>query len=164
MTEFFSSNQSLFAILIIIAVITSITALVLAIVNMLRINKLRDEITTLFAGKKGADLEEIVLENNKKIIEIDNEIQEFFTISNTVHKQSHKGLHKVGFIKFNPFGERAGNQSFALALLNTKNDGIILSSLHSREGTRIYAKQISNSEPLNNELTEEEREAIEAAK
>ena len=124
----------------------------------------KKEIKILFAGKKGVDLENIILSNNKKIVSLDTEIQELFNISNTINKQSHKALHKVGLIRFNPFGERAGNQSFALALLNSNGDGITLSSLHTREGTRLYTKQILKGQPINNELTQEERDALNTAK
>ncbi len=164
MTEFFFSNQNLFAILIIIALTLSFIAFVLAVINMVQINKIKKTTKVLFAGKKGVDLEKIVLDSNKKILELDTEVQELFNISNTINKQSHKSIHKVGLIRFNPFGERAGNQSFALALLNSNDDGITLSSLHTREGTRLYTKQILKGQPVNNELTQEEHEVLKIAK
>ncbi len=163
MTEFYSSHQSLFAILLIVTCILSIVALVIAIVNAVRIKKIRAQTRAFFAGKKGIDLEEILVHNNTRLLAFDKEIQELFNISNTINKQAHKSIHKVGVIRFNPFGERAGNQSFALALLNSNNDGLVLSSLHTREGTRIYTKQIIKGQPKDNELTEEEKNAIEQA-
>jgi len=71
-------------------------------------------------------------------------------------------LTKVGVVRFNPFQDTGGDQSFAFALLNAKGDGIVISSLHGREGTRIYAKPIKE---LKSEyhLTEEEIKAIEKA-
>ncbi|XLQ20689.1 MAG: DUF4446 family protein [Candidatus Moraniibacteriota bacterium] len=163
MTEFYSSNQSIIAILSVIAIILLLVTLIISIINFFRITKLQKEIAILFSGKKGVDLEEILLNNNKKLITLDTEIQELFNISNTINKQSHKGLNKIGLVRFNPFGERAGNQSFALALLNSADDGIVLSSLHTREGTRIYTKEISSGQPVENELTEEEKTVIATA-
>ncbi len=51
-------------------------------------------------------------------------------------------VQKVGFKRFNPFDNTGGDQSFAAALLDGKNDGIVISSLYTREGVRVYAKEI----------------------
>lgn len=163
MSDFFTSYQPFFAILLIITCVLSVLALIISIVNTVRIKQIREQTKTFFAGKNGADLEEILTHNNQKLIAFDKEIQELFNISNTINKQAHKGLHKLGIVRFNPFGERAGNQSFALALLNSNDNGFVLSSLHTREGTRIYTKQITKGAPVDNELTEEEKEAIQQA-
>jgi predicted PurR-regulated permease PerM len=163
MSDFFTSYQPFFAILLIITCVLSVLALIISIVNTVRIKRIREQTKTFFAGKNGADLEEILTHNNQKLIAFDKEIQELFNISNTINKQAHKSLHKLGIVRFNPFGERAGNQSFALALLNSNDNGFVLSSLHTREGTRIYTKQITKGAPVDNELTEEEKEAIQQA-
>jgi hypothetical protein len=74
-----------------------------------------------------------------------------------------KSIHKVGIIRFNPFKDIGGDQSFALALLDGKNSGIVISSLHTREGTRIYSKPIIKGESEKYTLTEEEKQAIKTA-
>ena len=61
------------------------------------------------------------------------------------------------------FGDIGGDQSFALALLDGKNSGIVISSLHTREGTRIYSKPIIKGESEKYTLTEEEKQAIKTA-
>ena len=73
-------------------------------------------------------------------------------------------VQKVGIIRFNPFAETGGNQSFSLALLDTDNSGIVISSLHSRESTRIYAKPVQDGEKTDFDLSDEERQAIKKAK
>ena len=160
MIEFYSSHQNLFATLFIFTFILSLITFVMMIVLVLRTKKLRATTTALFAGKKGSDLEGVIVHNTEKLRELDTEIQELFNISNAINNHAHKSIHKIGVVRFNPFGEQAGNQSFAAALLNSNNDGIILSSLHTREGTRIYTKQIIQGQPVNNELTQEEQAAI----
>ena len=52
-------------------------------------------------------------------------------------------FQRVGLVRYNPFEETGGNQSFALALLDADGDGWVLSSLHARSGTRVYAKAIT---------------------
>lgn len=69
-------------------------------------------------------------------------------------------IQKIGFLKFNPFQETGGSQSFSLALLNGEGDGFVLTSLHSRTGTRTYAKLINKGKSTTAELSKEEEEAV----
>lgn len=117
----------------------------------------------MFSGNKVTNLEELLLTQAKSIQILDKDIQELYDISNQINQLSAKGLHKVGMIRFNPFKDVGGDQSFAVALLNGKGNGITISSLYSREGTRIYSKSISAGESEKYPLTEEEKEAIKMA-
>jgi hypothetical protein len=69
---------------------------------------------------------------------------------------------RVGLVRFNPFEDTGGNQSFALALIDGRGDGFVLSSLHARAGTRVYAKAVAGgaSEAA---LSTEESEALRQA-
>lgn len=69
-------------------------------------------------------------------------------------------IQKIGLLRFNPFTDTGGNQSFALSLLNGKNDGLVISSLHSRLQTRWYAKKIKEGRGEENELSEEEKKVL----
>jgi len=69
----------------------------------------------------------------------------------------------VGMVRYNPFRDTGGAQSFAIALADAHGDGIILSSLHRRDLTRVYAKPLLGWKSTHS-LTEEELEAIEAAR
>jgi hypothetical protein len=66
-------------------------------------------------------------------------------------------------MRFNPFKEVGGNQSYAVALLNGKNSGVVFSSLHTREGTRAYAKPVKNGSADGFPFTEEEKAVIHEA-
>jgi hypothetical protein len=68
-------------------------------------------------------------------------------------------FQRVGVVRFNPFPDTGGNQSFVVALLDARGDGVVLSSLHSRGGTRVYLKQLSQGK-AETTLSEEEQEAI----
>lgn len=133
------------------------------ILTFVRLRKTQKNLAILFSGKNAADLESIMLEHTKEIMAMDKEIQELFEISNKIHNLSQKSVHKVGIIRFNPFKDIGGDQSFALALLDGKNSGITISSLHTREGTRIYSKPVVKGESEKYTLTEEEKAAIKAA-
>ena len=70
------------------------------------------------------------------------------------------GIEKVKLIRFNPFDDVGGDQSFILVLLNKENSGVLLTSLHHRSFTRIYAKPIKNGQGDNITLSKEEKSAI----
>jgi hypothetical protein len=68
-------------------------------------------------------------------------------------------LRQVGLIRYNPFGDTGGDQSFALALLDERGDGVVLSSLFGRTESRIFAKPVKDGRSRY-PLTAEEEQAI----
>ncbi len=70
------------------------------------------------------------------------------------------GIQKVNLIRFNPFEDIGGDQSFILVLLDKDNSGLLLTSLHHRSFSRIYAKPIKNGQGDNITLSKEEKSAI----
>lgn len=71
-------------------------------------------------------------------------------------------IQKVGLVRYNPFAETGGNFSFSLALLDGHDNGIVLSSLHGRGGTRVYTKTISKGQSEST-LSDEEKQALKEA-
>lgn len=72
-------------------------------------------------------------------------------------------IQKVGLVRFNPFGDTGGDQSFAMALLDGNDSGVVILGLHGRETTRIYVKDIKNG-VAEHSLSKEETQAIEKAR
>ena len=72
-------------------------------------------------------------------------------------------IQKVGIVRFNPFKEVGGNQSFSLALLDGSDSGVVITSLYSRAENRFYGKTIKNGKS-DYPLSQEEKEAIQIAK
>ena len=116
-----------------------------------------------FSGKKAKDLEDTIVSleadiaNLKKTI---NEMQRDATEMNTKLKKSVRGLETI---RFNPYPLQGSNQSFAIGMLNEEGDGVVLSSLYSRERMSVFAKPIKNNKS-EYELSDEEKEALEKAK
>lgn len=69
-------------------------------------------------------------------------------------------VQKLGMVRFNPFDDVGGDQSFCIALLDKHDNGLVISSLHSRTGTRIYAKPVKAGKGTKYSLSKEEQEAI----
>lgn len=151
------------AVLAIIASAVGIFSFIFAIIALAKIRNLKKKITLMLSGKDGKDLESIIVSHSQSITNLDKEIQELFEISNAIHRLASESIHKVDVLRFNPFKDIGGDQSFAIALLNGKNSGLVLSSLHTREGTRIYAKPVIKGISEKYTLTEEEKQAIKNA-
>ncbi|MFH1509922.1 MAG: DUF4446 family protein, partial [Candidatus Nealsonbacteria bacterium] len=109
--------------------------------------------------KKPKDMKEVLKELDFLDTKLDKVIKELTDLK----KDQKFSIQKIGLIRFNPFKEVGGDQSFTLALLDKNNSGIAVTSLYSREGNRVYGKSIDNgtSEYV---LSEEEKKAIEKAK
>lgn len=89
----------------------------------------------------------------KKITEkVDVEIQE-----------NKKHLQKIGFNRYNPFTDTGGDQSFSAAFLDEIGNGIVISSLHSRENTRLYAKKVVSGKVEGQATSKEEQIVIKEA-
>lgn len=69
-------------------------------------------------------------------------------------------IQKVGLLRFNPFKDTGGDQSFILSLVDNNDTGVVISALYSRSGTRWYAKKIRNGKGVEYDLSEEEKKAL----
>lgn len=72
-------------------------------------------------------------------------------------------IQKIGVLRFNPFADTGGDQSFVLAILDDRKTGVVLTSLHNRGITRWYAKNVKEGKGVDHELSAEEMKAIEQA-
>jgi len=71
-------------------------------------------------------------------------------------------IQKFGLIRFNPFSDIGGDQSFSIALLDGRGNGLVITSLYAREGNRVFAKPIEKGNSIY-PLSKEEKEAIKKA-
>jgi hypothetical protein len=73
-----------------------------------------------------------------------------------------RAVQRVGVVRFNPFPDAGGDQSFALALLDAEGNGLVISSLHGRTETRVFAKAVASGRSRH-ALSAEEQDAIDRA-
>ena len=71
-------------------------------------------------------------------------------------------IQKVGLARFNPFKELGGDHSFSLAILDSRDSGVVITSLHTRDRTRVYMKDIKKGKS-DSELSAEEKKALSKA-
>jgi hypothetical protein len=80
-----------------------------------------------------------------------------------IEKEEGYHIQKVGLLRFNPFKDTGGDQSFILALLDAHDTGIVITALYSRMGTRWYTKKVIRGKSAEHELSEEEKKALSMA-
>lgn len=73
-------------------------------------------------------------------------------------------IQKIGLVRFNPFKDTGGDQSFILSLADGNDTGVIISGLYARTGTRWYAKKVIKGKSAEHDLSEEEKRALKEAR
>lgn len=117
----------------------------------------------LTKGKNNTSLDRVLAEVIEKQEIDEKRIQEITKDILKMSDDSKVYFQKHALIRFNPFEEAGGDQSFVIALLDFKNNGVVISSLHSRTGTRVYAKPVTVGKSSSHTFTKEEKEAVEKA-
>lgn len=114
-------------------------------------------------GAKGGDflqtLDGIIAKQNL----IAKNIHDFSQKVVDIEKNQKKSFTKSALVRFNPFEDTGGDQSFAVAFLDGQGNGVVISSLHSRGGTRVYAKSVSAGKSTTYPFSKEEKEVVEKA-
>ena len=88
-------------------------------------------------------------------------------LSQSITKLESEGtthLQRIGIVRFNPFSDTGGSQSFTMALLDKQDNGLVMTSLYARTGNRWYIKYIKAGTGHDVELSKEEKTAIKNAK
>ncbi len=127
-----------------------------------RLNRMLEDYRALMAGTDGSNLEEVLRDHIARVHRTTAKVDDLAQLSRQLEKALRRSLQGVGVVRFNPFPDTGGDQSFAIALLDAHGDGVVISSLYSRIESRIYAKPVAGGESPY-ALSAEEREAIRRA-
>ncbi len=145
------------------AVIMAFILAVLLIVSLIKINKLNKKYAAFMKGANGKDLEASILSRFNEMDKMKTDIEYIFGKLNIACDMLLTTYQKMSIVKYDAFKEMGGKLSFSLAMLDDKNSGYILTSVHTREGCYTYVKEIIKGESFV-VLSEEERQALEEAK
>jgi len=117
---------------------------------------------TFFKGSNSQDLESVLMGLVEKLHLLEDEKMVLEQQLSALRTSSKFAIQRIGTHRFNPFADGGGNFSFTLALLDSYNSGVVITSMHGREQNRIYAKQVTKGK-AETQLTEEEEQAIASA-
>ncbi len=115
---------------------------------------------------KGADAKQIEVALKKYTANVDTSLSELDELAGFVaklHKTQQLAFSRTGLVRYNPFGDTGGDQSFCLALLDNTNSGFVISAVHARSGTRVYAKDVFDGKSTHNTSKEEDRAISQAS-
>lgn len=110
----------------------------------------------------GGNLEEVLERHLDRVDHTAERVAELDALCREIESTLERAIQRVGIVRFNPFTDTGGDQSFSIALLDGAGDGLVISSLFGRAETRVFAKPVQGGQSKYN-LTDEEQEAIQLA-
>jgi hypothetical protein len=153
-------NAGVFVLVLMLAVLILGGALVWL---ALRLRRAEARYLALVEGTSGGNLESVLTDHMIQVRDATGRVTELDELARRLERASRSHLQRVGFLRFNPFRDAGGDQSFAVAVSDQDGNGVVISSLHSRDVTRVYGKPLAGwASPY--PLTDEEGQAIKKAR
>ena len=154
-----SDNLSLaFAVMAVLLLIL----IVLVAIQSARLGRATRAYRALVGGTGGGSLGDVLGAHVSRVDEVAHRLDDLDRLHAFLEERSRGSLQHIGMVRFNPFDDTGSDQSFAIALLDDRRDGVVLSSLHGRANTRLFAKPVENGESKH-ALSTEEAQAIKIA-
>jgi hypothetical protein len=147
----------------VIALLLALVGLAGVVALLARQQRLLGQYQHLMAGTSGGNLEAVL---NDHVAQVRQAVTQVEAMEQRVHLlelAERLDLQHLALVRYNPFANTGSDQSFALAVLDGRGCGVVLSSLHSRDMTRVYAKALEDWRSPH-PLTDEERQAIDLAR
>ncbi len=156
-------SQSVFGIkLEIVIVILLLLIIFLGFILVLTIRKLNyvsDKYRVIMSGKKGKDLEKVILTRFKEMDKVKANAKKLNKEHKEIKYKSSQCISKIGLVKYDAFNDLTGTLSYAIALLDDENTGVVINSMYTKQGCFTYAKEIIKGESYI-ALSDEEKKAI----
>lgn len=124
---------------------------------------IQKRLNRLLRGKNMKSLEDVFLMLQNKLKENENLSRENTNSINKINDKIKSRVKSVKTLRFKPFEDAGSTQSFAIAIIDEDENGVVLSSLYTRERMSVFAKPI-NKGISEYELTNEEKSVLESAK
>jgi len=134
----------------------------ICVVLAMRLRRLERSLDALTRGEDGKSLAGVLETHLDKVYAVARETDGLQRRTTTLEAEGRMALQRLGLVRYNPFEDTGGNQSFAVALLDADGNGVILTSLHTRQATRMYAKPVRAGRS-DAALSAEETEALRIA-
>ena len=156
-----SIESNLGPIVLALAVVT-VLLLSASVVLVRRVRRLEARFESITRGSGERSLEAILEAHLTRVHDAIRQVEAVEGRTTVLERDIKRAFSRVGLVRYNPFEDTGGNQSFALALLDTHGDGFVVSSLHTRNQTRVYAKGVQGG-VCDAAASAEEAEALRAA-
>ena len=155
-------SEQIFVIMSLLAVLVLIL-LIIAIVQSVKLGRLRKRYERMMAGAGVEDLESLLLNLKMQTDSVEDEQEKQRRSLMMIEQRQRMSKSKLGIKRYNAFSDQGSDLSFSLALLDDLDNGIVLSGLHNRDSSYVYAKPLEQG-TSKYALSPEEKEAVELAR
>jgi hypothetical protein len=124
--------------------------------------RMEKRLRAFFEGKDAKSLEDVFALLRREVMAAHKSLQDLDARARSARETLRRSVQHVGIVRFNPFREAGSDQSFCIAMLDEQKNGVVISSLYSRDGVRVYGKPVQNG-ISSYTLSGEEQEAIQRA-
>jgi hypothetical protein len=150
-----------------VVVVSALTALilvllVLALLQSMRLRRALRAYRALVQGGGEGTLGDVLETHVGRVEDVRSRLEELDQRHADLERRSQTSIQHIGLVRFNPFQDTGSDQSFAIALLDDRRDGLVISSLHGRSNTRVFAKPVEGGSS-SHALSDEEAQAIRIA-
>lgn len=146
----------------IVCAVISIVSLGLAIFAIVKYNELYRHYDFFMRGRDAESLEDLIMEEREDLFSLQEEDQSNKEAMRLMNRNIRASFQKIGIVHYDAFDGMGGKMSFAMAMLDYTNSGIVMNCMHSREGCFLYVKEI-DAGATDTPLGAEEKEALERA-
>ena len=126
------------------------------------VSGLRRRLRLVLPEGGSATLDQVLERQLERVETLAQRLDAVNKLQHELEELTHRTIQKVGIVRYNPFADSGGDQSFAIALLDSLGNGVVISSLHSRAETRVFAKPVQAGRSRY-PLSDEEQDAIKKA-
>ncbi len=123
---------------------------------------LRRRLRSILRDGDAGGIDEVLDRQLRRVDQLSERVDALNALHRELEQLNRRAVQRVSVVRFNPFTDTGGDQSFAIAMLDSLGNGLVLSSLHSRTETRVFAKQVSGGRSRH-QLSDEEHDAIRKA-
>ena len=156
--DFLRTDTFLIVISVILCIL--VIAFIVLLVKLFSINKKYKTFINKLGN--GNNIEEDLENYMYRVERVEKQNAEIRGLINAIDTNMANCIQKIGIVRYNAFKDTGSDLSFALAMLDEKNNGVVLNGIYSREMSNIYAKPVENGKSTYT-ISEEEQQAIQKA-
>jgi len=136
--------------------------LILILILFVRVSALRKRLRALLGNSEAKDIEEAIIRNHQQLAQLQEDQAWLRKELGLLAEQSRKMKAKAAVVRYNAFQETGSDLSFSVAIVDEAGNGLVLTGIHHRTETQMYAKSLENGRSKYH-LSPEEIEAINQA-
>lgn len=163
MEMIFDFIESNYILMIFYSIVINIIVLLVFFIQRFKLSKIQRMYRSVTRDMKGKNLEELIHQYYEKIDSVDIRMNQIEREQEKIEQKLLKSIQHVGIVRYDAFDDIGGNLSFSLALLDEEQDGLVLTSIYSRNNSTVYGKPIRKGKS-SYALSVEELQALDRAK